>query len=148
MRFPRAQEIEHEKFDLTAMIDIVLLLIIFFTLTAQFAAVTRSPMRLPAESGRPDPPAKMSVVVDVASTGVFSVLGRPVDTAGLTRLVKSDLAQVKSPGDFDLIIRADRDTPSVHVNRLANAIAKSGVRTWKLATTGESAAPTTGDGAP
>lgn len=139
MRFPRAQEMEVEKFDLTAMIDIVLLLIIFFTLTAQFASVTRSPMRLPAETGIADPPAKMSVVVDLAKDGTMLVLGSAVSETELIRLVRGDVARSGVGGSFELIVRADRDAPSAHLNRLAEAMSKAGVRNWKLATSGEGA---------
>lgn len=139
---------EVEKFDLTAMIDIVLLLIIFFTLTAQFAAVTRSPMRLPQESGIADPPVKMSVVVDLAKDGTMLVLGQRVSEAELIRMVREDVARSEVAGSFELIVRADRDAPSAHVNRLAAAVSKAGVRNWKLATSGEGVGSGGGRGAP
>ncbi|MFN7440054.1 MAG: ExbD/TolR family protein, partial [Phycisphaerales bacterium] len=49
MRLFKRKDIPEAGFDLTAMIDIVLLLIIFFTLTSQFVQTLQRPMPLPAE---------------------------------------------------------------------------------------------------
>jgi biopolymer transport protein ExbD len=52
MAFLRPKQVrEDATFDLTAMIDVVLLLIIFFMLTSQFAATDRAAVELPAQKG-------------------------------------------------------------------------------------------------
>lgn len=169
MRISRTHEMEHEKFDLTPMIDIVLLLIIFFTLTAQFASATRTQLELPNERGRITPAdSSTSVVVDVDQRGALTVLGHAMTLEQLTEALRtqppgslSDAAA--TPGsaasaaptegsaqgtEFDLIIRAHQACPAVHVNRLASALARLGVRRWRLATKGEDATPASASPAP
>ncbi len=145
MRLRRTSEMEHEKFDLTPMIDIVLLLIIFFTLTAQFASATRAPLDLPDERGRESAPeSPSSVVIDVDEQGGLRVLG-----AGLTReqLIESLRARPGAGGgEFDVVIRAHRACAAAHVNRLVSALGRLGVRRWRLATDGEGAAAPGGTG--
>lgn len=51
MRLNRPRELAEAPFDLTPMVDVVLLLIIFFMLSAQFAETFGSPMNLPGEKG-------------------------------------------------------------------------------------------------
>jgi biopolymer transport protein ExbD len=136
MRFGRARNPEEASFDLTPMIDVILLLIIFFTLTAQFAKTQQSPMDLPKEKGEKDKSAApSSIVIDLAKDGSLSVLGSPADLPDLVLMVKGEVARLGS--GLDLVIRADRACPASHLNRLAEALAAAGVRDWKLATAGD-----------
>ncbi len=144
MKLRKPQPFQEASFDLTPMIDVVLLLIIFFMLSAQFAETMTRPMALPKEKGDPAAvKAASSVVVDIDATGGMTVLsGERVTAEQIVGMVKSAEAKRKAtPGDTsamtDLIVRAHRDCPSLHVNRLAGALAKGGVRSWKLATAGE-----------
>jgi biopolymer transport protein ExbD len=96
-------------------------------------------MDLPKEKG--DAPASAgaaALVIDMDRSGGLSMLGHPADMAEVTSAVQSALAQPGgSPLGLDLVVRADRSCPSAHLNRLAEALAGMGVRTWKLATQNE-----------
>jgi biopolymer transport protein ExbD len=146
MRMPRVQVVEYEKFDLTPMIDIVLLLIIFFTMTASFAAATRSFMDLPRERGRETPASPASLFIDVARDGSLTLLDTRVDMDGLRYALQAELARGTEGIDADVIVRADRLAPAAHLNRLAGVLARSGVTRWKLATTGDGPAPAVSGG--
>jgi biopolymer transport protein ExbD len=129
-------------FDLTAMIDVVLLLIIFFMLSSQFAQSQARPMDLPRERGEAtQPPAPTAIIVDIAKDGTMSVLsGQAVSGDELVKMVKQAEAKHNgTPGAVELVIRADRGTPSLYVNKLAGLLARSGIRAWKLATAGDAA---------
>jgi biopolymer transport protein ExbD len=140
MKIGKVEAVDVEKFDLTAMIDIVLLLIIFFTFTAQFAAATRAPMNLPREAGEPAAQAAASaVVVDVAKDGSLRVLDAPVTLEALIPILKTELGKSVAGREPDLLIRADREGPALHLNRLAGALQQAGLRRWKLATSAEPA---------
>jgi biopolymer transport protein ExbD len=126
------------SFDLTPMIDVVLLLIIFFTLTSQFAKTQQAPMDLPREKGEKAPPDKpASLVIDLNREGKFSVLGTEADLPSVTRMVEGEVLRAGDSEQLDLVIRAHRECPAVFLNRLAESLAKIGVRNWKLATAGE-----------
>ena len=129
---------QHATFDLTPMIDVVLLLIIFFTLTAQFARTQQAPMDLPREKGEKGAEEKPAALfIDLNQDGRLSVLGTETDLPNLTRMVEGEIARTRKGEDLDLTIRAHRECPAAHLNRLAEALAGVGVRNWKLATAGE-----------
>jgi biopolymer transport protein ExbD len=140
MALPSASHPEDASFDLTPMIDVILLLIIFFMLTAQFAQTQLRPMDLPRESG-PDAAGKASaaVVIDMDRDGKLSVFGQPLAMDELAAIVPAGGAA--GPGGPSLIIRADRSGPAAHLNRLAERLVALGVREWRLATNPEGAPP-------
>jgi biopolymer transport protein ExbD len=136
MRFGRSRSPQKASFDLTPMIDVVLLLIIFFTLTAQFARTQQTPMDLPKEKGEKAPEEKpTALVIDLNKDGTLSVLGTPTQLSDLTHMVEGEFGRFHE--DLDLTVRAHRECPAAHLNRLAEALAGAGVRNWKLATAGE-----------
>jgi biopolymer transport protein ExbD len=139
MKLPRMPVLEIEKFDLTPMIDIVLLLIIFFTFTASFASVSRSPMDLPQERGGEAVAASTKVFIDLARDGTMKLLDTPVTSESLKAALQAETARPGGVGE--VIVRADRLTPALHLNRLAGLLAGVGVRRWQLAASGDGPGP-------
>src|ERR1051326_1119999 len=145
MRFGRPRMPQTASFDLTPMIDVVLLLIIFFTLTAQFARTQQRPMDLPKERGEKLPADKpTSLVIDLDENGKLSVLDTPTELPALTRMIEGEVLRVGE--GLDLVVRAHRLCPAVHLNRLAEALAGVNVRNWKLATSDEGGSATPAGG--
>ena len=140
MALPGASLPEQATFDLTPMIDVILLLIIFFMLTSQFAQTQLRPMDLPRESG-PDVPGKSSaaVVIDMDREGRLSVFGQPLSMNELAAIVPSGGPAEALSSRSSLIIRADRNAAAAHLNRLAERLVALGVREWRLATNPEGA---------
>lgn len=140
MKFGMARHTPEATFDLTAMIDVILLLIIFFMLTAQFTTSHRLPVDLPREKGEAsDESAKASVAIDMDRSGDLKLNGRAMELDRLVQLVTADLKR-NSGGEMDVVIRADRSCPAAHLNRLAAALSAVGVKRWKLATASEEGA--------
>lgn len=138
MKFGRPRLAMEASFDLTPMIDVVLLLIIFFTLTSQFAKTQLQPLDLPKEKGAKfDATQQSTVYVDLRSDGKISVLGVSSDIPSVARMIEGEV--LRHGDQLDLVIRAERNCPSQHLNRLADALIAVGVRSWKLATAGEGA---------
>jgi biopolymer transport protein ExbD len=135
MKFGRAHIPQEASFDLTPLVDVVLLLIIFFTMTTHFAKTQLAPMDLPGEPGTKAAIEQMALTIDLHPDGSLEMLGSAVDVTEVVRVVQRELARV-GPG-LDLVIRADRTTPALHLNRLADSLATVGVRNWKLATAGD-----------
>lgn len=140
MRFRSVKVFPEATFDLTAMIDVVLLLIIFFTLSSQFQQSQQKPKELPALAGETTPyEPEASIVVDMGPTGELTVLGGRVISG------EELAAEVKRAGKGDgsvvtLIIRAEAKMPAGYLNKLAGVLAAGGVRKWDLATSGEEGA--------
>jgi len=138
MKFGRPKEFREVSFDLTPMIDVVLLLIIFFMLSSQFAQTGRAPMDLPKEQGRPSTPEGQSVVViDVEGTDRYRLLGETLSLVEVASAVAEQMGGSNDKAQPELVVRAPRMSAAAPLNRLAEALAGAGVRTWKLATEGD-----------
>lgn len=139
MRIEPSQRAKEASFDLTPMIDVVLLLIIFFSLTSQFSETMLRPMDLPRQPGQPALPddSAMSIVVDLEKDGVLRVLGREVSSAEVATMVREQMKGAAPGSDpLEVVVRADRMCASSHLETLARALADAGVLKWKLATAG------------
>ncbi|HLO39808.1 MAG TPA: biopolymer transporter ExbD [Phycisphaerales bacterium] len=144
MQFRRSPDPPEAGFDLTPMIDIVLLLIVFFTMTAHFARTSGTPVDLPKQPGEvTEKTSDHQIIIDIDSRGGYVLLGRLLPLTDISSQVKSEVERIG--GSPDVLIRADRKCPSMHLNRLAVALASAGVRQWKLATAG-AAQETSGTG--
>src|SRR5712672_4455808 len=106
MKFGRPRLATEASFDLTPMIDVVLLLIIFFTLTSQFAKTQLEAMDLPKEKGvKSQAPQQSTIFIDLRADGRMSVLGMNTDVASVATMVKGEVLRL---GDsLDLVIRAE-----------------------------------------
>ena len=139
MRFAKGQDMPEAHFDLTPMIDVVLLLIIFFTLTAQFARTLKTPLSLPEEHGSGSADlSPAAVVVDLTKEGELRLAAQPITVEGFLQVIAADLkrSNANEAQPFDLTVRVDRACPAVHLNALAGALTQVGVRNWKIATAG------------
>ncbi|MCB9839152.1 MAG: biopolymer transporter ExbD [Phycisphaeraceae bacterium] len=122
--------------DLTPMIDVVFLLIIFFMATAQFARLTKADIELPREQGETQRAEEASgVVINISPAGELIVDGDSYSLDRVVAMVKVELKRAGgAPGALDLLIRADKDAPASVVNTLADRLVEAGVRSWRLGT--------------
>ncbi len=122
--------------DITPMIDVVFLLIIFFMTTAQFARMTRADVELPVEKGEQrELPEEAGIVINITRDGELIVSDRTVDLAELQSIVRAQIAAEDRPArQLKLLIRADRNAQAVHLNRVANLLESMGVGSARLAT--------------
>lgn len=130
-------------FDVTPMIDVTMLLIIFFMMTSQFAQAVRRPIDVPRERGGERIDSKRDLmIVDVLGGGRYATAGQEMELAALLERVAAEMKRTGGPGGrLELVIRADRESPSAELNRLATGLAGAGLRTWRLATAPEGGGP-------
>lgn len=123
-------------FDLTAMIDVVMLLVVFFTMTSQFKDALPTKVELPPEKGQ--------ALSESAASTIFLELSRDGKLTSHGNPVKLDDVLAELPGRSsanaaeraELVLRADRLCPIGEVNRVTKAIAGAGVRRLKIVTSG------------
>ncbi|MBL8746233.1 MAG: biopolymer transporter ExbD [Phycisphaerae bacterium] len=132
-------EIAHEaSFDLTPMIDVILLLIVFFMLSSQFSRTEQLPIPLPNEQGvaAVDAENPSELVIDMNIRGELFVRGTLVKPDRLPEIlgVPADSDTVGNAAKITILVRADKDAPAVHLNRLGAALARAGLSSWRLAT--------------
>ena len=116
--------------DMTPMIDVVFLLLIFFLTTAQMAS---SPVTLPEEAGNAEESSgSTGMVVNIDSMGVITVLDQAIETSELMKRAKEVMAQdpVAVP-----VIRADRRSTAARLNEVVDALRSGGCRAVRVATT-------------
>lgn len=142
MRLARPIHPDDAHFDITAMVDIVMLLVIFFALTVRFTELRSMPLDLPRQAGSPaDPQEKPGLfVVDVTADGRYRVLGVEESLQWVAQRLARDVRTAGGPDGLDVVIRAESGCPARHVNALALIMTQAGVRRWKLATDSEGGA--------
>lgn len=139
MRMRTPQPLEEASFDLTPMIDVVLLLIIFFMFTTHFAKSQLSAMDLPKERGEPakENSTEAEFTIEMDRQGAMRVLGREATMEQVSDMLRADLSNAAMK--TRVVVRADRNCQAAHLNRLVSGLIGMGVRDWKLATASESA---------
>lgn len=123
------------SFDLTPMIDVIFLLIIFFMLSSQFASTEARPVDLPREPGMDVAAdgAEAKLLIDIDSSGSYSVLGEPATLESIARMAAPRPIASGGTARSAVVVRADRTCPASALNRLADSLAGSGVEQWSIA---------------
>lgn len=117
------------------MIDVVLLLIIFFLVTAQFSRSIRVPIELPEQPGsdRREVDESGALIVDLLADGSLRLEGEVVTIEVFRSMMTS--AVRSSDRAIEVLIRPDRSARAAELNRLASLMADAGVGSYRIATT-------------
>ena len=123
--------------EITPMIDVVFLLIVFFLATAQIARMTRAQVNLPQEAGMQSPhPDDPGLIVNIQADGVILVSEREMSFEELRRAVQQEISQ-QADGRAErvkLLLRADRDLPAGRLNEVVSLLQELGVGVGRFAT--------------
>ncbi len=134
MKFPSFSKGGEVGFNMTPMIDVVFLLIIFF-LVSNHLAKQEVQLTLPlptAQSGLQDKPSqKPRLTVNVLADGTLLFAGRPV-TAEELRIQLAE-RQSELGKDLEVRIRGDQIAPYKHVEPVMLACARAGIWNVKFA---------------
>ncbi|MFH1302722.1 MAG: biopolymer transporter ExbD [Planctomycetota bacterium] len=124
--------VEEPKLDLTPMIDIVFLLIIFFMVGTQFTEMERQyDIKLPTVTdAKPLTNLPDDIIVNVQQDGEISVNG---EKKNLTELEKTlELARQNFPGQ-SVVIRGDSTGPYQNVMNILEICHRAKIRSVSLA---------------
>ena len=122
--------------ELTPMIDVVFLLIIFFMAAARFAQETRAEVELPQERGEQHEAEEAGLIVNLTSGGVLIVDGETIELEDLEQMINARVQRLpgRDPEQMKLTIRADRSANTAHLNRLIRILEEAGLGTASFAT--------------
>jgi len=120
--------------DLTPLIDVVFLLLIFFMVSTTFIDEGRLKLELPEAAGEPatEPPETLEIVV--SAKGEYAVAGRSLADTDIETLM--DALRAVSQGDRSrpLVVTADAQAPHQAVVRAMDAAGRLGFAELGIAT--------------
>jgi biopolymer transport protein ExbD len=119
--------------DMTPMIDIVFLLLIFFMTVSQVSEINKERLELPQLKGSEDQ-QPTTVTVNVTEAGAIVVSGNELSMPELVALVGDQLGSVgDDPSRLTIVLRADRRGTSRAVNEVITRLSQLGVTQVRIA---------------
>lgn len=119
--------------NMTPMIDVVFLLLIFFMTVSQVSEVNKAALELPKLKGSEDQ-RRTTITVNVTQEGTLLVSGETMSIARLIVLVADEIARLGGdPSRLTVVIRADERGESGGVNDVVNALSRMGIRRVRIA---------------
>jgi len=125
MQFRRQQR-DEVSVNLTPLIDVVFLLLIFFMVSTTFTRETRLDITLPEASGSPAAETDDSVEVVVGATGRYSVNGQFLTDNNVETLRSVLLRQAEKGTDLPFTITADAEASHQAVVRVMDVAGRIG----------------------
>jgi biopolymer transport protein ExbD len=121
------------EINMTPMIDVTFLLLIFFMTVNQVSKSQRERLSLPQLSGTQDQ-SQESLVVNVDQAGQIVVTANPVTLPELIGIVSAELAKVDNDSSrLTVLLRADRRGTSRAVNEVITTLVRLGVHRVRVA---------------
>jgi biopolymer transport protein ExbD len=133
VKFKRAVR-EELAINITPLIDVVFLLLIFFMVTTTFSKETRLLVNLPEANAETTESEPASIEIIVAIDGSYTINGKPLINTRLETLIRG--LELESGGDFNLpvLLLADAEAKHQAVVTAMDAIGQSGFTRLNIAT--------------
>lgn len=151
MKFPR-RTLEDPAINLTPLIDVVFLLLIFFMVTTTFTRETRIAVNLPEANAEPAAAVPEQIEVLVSQSGRYSVNDRVLADNELTTLGRALIDAAAGDRSTPVLLIADAEATHQSVVTAMDAIGQSGFSRLSIATRradeDANAAPADNDGSP
>ncbi len=127
MRSPKLLAAGSTSINMTPMIDVVFLLIIFFLVSSHLAKQENQvELDLPiAASGLDDMDSREKVTVNILANGQWQMAGAVIDEQSARTLFRQRIMQTSQP--VQLKIRTDREVPYERIEPLLQAAAAVGI---------------------
>jgi len=134
VRFRKERHPHGTTFNMTPLIDIIFLLIIFLMTVQEFSRLELEEVDLPTASEarvRAQPPQRL--VINVRADGQLVVANEEMDRARVWNLLRAERDRLREAGreaDLTVIVRADGGVPYEHVQDLMSAAASLNI--WRV----------------
>lgn len=133
MNFPR-RTLEDPAINLTPLIDVVFLLLIFFMVTTTFTRDTRLTVNLPEADANSSESLPDQIEVTVSEAGRFSVNGEVLNNNQATTLGEAILQAAQRDRSRPVLLVADAEATHQSVVTAMDAIGQAGFSRLSIAT--------------
>ena len=121
---------EDSAIDLTPMLDVVFIMLIFFIVTASFVKEAGFDVNRPPQSNEPPKDEVKNILVSISNDGQLFVNRRPVDAGALTANIKR--LHAENPKGA-VVIQAEDDSANERLITVMDAARKAGVYNVSIA---------------
>jgi biopolymer transport protein ExbD len=125
---------EELSINLTPLIDVVFLLLIFFMVSTTFTRETRLVINLPEADGEAAPDVEQVIEISVSQSGAYAIDGRTLVNADLSTLMQGMKEVSRGDRSVALVLIADADATHQSVVTAMDAIGQSGFSRLSIAT--------------
>jgi biopolymer transport protein ExbD len=125
------------EISVVSMIDVVLLLLIFFMLSTTFVDEAKMKIQLPAASAQPDNLPRDRIEVTVTAQGSYRVNGKTLLNTSPQTLSAAISRVAGESRDIPVTVRADARTTHQSVVTAMDVLARLGFRSINIATVNE-----------
>ena len=116
------------RMNMTPMIDIVFLLLIFFMTVTQASRIKEEQLELPQQEGSRDK-ATSSLTINIRQDGQLVMLGRVLQPDRVLTLVNEELARVDNdPRRINIELRVDQRGESRAANQIARSLEQLNIK--------------------
>ena len=130
MRFRERRE-ESPTVDLTPLIDVVFLLLIFFMVSTTFVNRSGLDLQLPEAQSRTASPPEDPIRIAVGADGGYTVNGKEVSAKRLQAVLTK---QAEGREDPQVVVAADRDARHGAVTRAMDSASQAGLSRFAIQT--------------
>ncbi len=134
MKFARRERSTELAVEITPLIDVVFLLLIFFMVSTTFIRETQLRVELPEADGALQETENRDVVVTISDAGSFVVEGAIVDGSSTASLQAALRASVSGDTDRRVVITADAGARHEWVVRIMDAAGQLGLSKISITT--------------
>ncbi len=122
--------------EITPMIDVVFLLVIFFMVTAQFAQISRAELDLPQERGEQrEQVGREELIINLTREGVIIIAEQRIELGEIEPYVRQALERSgEDPAAASVQLRIDRESDTRQLNDLVTRLQGLGVGRVRVAT--------------
>jgi biopolymer transport protein ExbD len=127
MRLSKNRPSSSLVFNMTPMIDIVFLLIIFFMTVSQITRTVDHPVELPRVTEGDSKAQTATVTINLSAEGKIIVAGNSLSLDETMKALQGQLVKMDNDATrIKIQIRCDRNCESRHVNQLVNRLSSLG----------------------
>ena len=133
MRLTKHRRATLAAVNMTPMIDIVFLLIIFFMTVTQVSEVNKQQLELPQLKGSEDQKPS-TIIINVDQEGLIQIAARQRTIPEVVNMIGNELQSVGGNTNLlTVVLRADRRGTSRTVNQVVENLARIGVNQVRIA---------------